>query len=103
MSRESTLPVQKPLTNKRPRKLEETDSSDDDIASYPIKKKARFARKPWGSAEKTAVQNRFKTFLILNKLPGKREIEEAIAEEPALKNRRWTNIKDYLRNQLKKL
>ncbi|KAL8561405.1 hypothetical protein ACOMHN_037302 [Nucella lapillus] len=97
--------TQETLPKKRPRELDETqDSSDDDsIASLPIKKKTRFTRRPWGKVEEMAVQNHFKKYLILNKLPGKREIEQAITGEPALRNRRWTNIKDYLRNKLQKL
>lgn len=63
-----------------------------------VKRKTR--KRPWTEGEKTAVSRQLGRYFLLNKLPGRIEVEEAISMEPALKNRRWTNIKDYIRNSL---
>lgn len=86
-----------------PMKNGPTRHSDEEEWTGPIKKRARLSRKPWNKDEENAVKTHFRANFVMNKLPGKAEIEQAIAEKPALKHRSWKNIKDYIRNKLKKI
>ena len=53
--------------------------------------------------EKAAIDRHFAKNILLGKLPGKKEIEKCLKLEKILQIRTWTNIKDQIRNQMKKL
>lgn len=55
---------------------------------------------PWTEAERAAVHRHLGQFILLGKLPGKSEIEMCQKQCPCLCNRKWTNIKDYVRNTI---
>ena len=59
----------------------------------------------WSPEEKDTIKRRFIRYLeiAVDQLPGKAEIEKVMASEPALKDRTWRKIKDYIRNNQKKL
>ena len=59
-------------------------------------------KKAWTEGEKFAVEKHFSQHIVMQKLPGKREIEQCMARERALKDRSWTNVKDYIRNKIMK-
>ena len=59
-------------------------------------------KRPWTRDEKVAVTKRLKSCFELRKVPGKAQCDECISAEPSLRGREWTNIKDFVRNQLKK-
>nr|XP_054770981.1 uncharacterized protein LOC129278875 [Lytechinus pictus] len=65
-------------------------------------KKKTSERKVWTKKEKTAVASSLRYFFIHHKLPGKREIEKAMSSQPVLQARNWKNIKDFVRNNIKK-
>lgn len=70
--------------------------ADDSTAkkySVPVPKRSQKVRRPWTTAERDAVDRHFHNCSVTQKLPGKRQIEEALARERVLKNRTWRNIK----------
>ena len=73
-----------------------TTPEEAETVLVPIKKRSR--RRPWSAAERNAIVRHFHTCSVLKRVPGKNEIEQAIASDPVLKNRTWRNIKDCVRN-----
>lgn len=59
----------------------------------------KYKRRPWSEEEASAVQAAFKKHILLNKLPGKADIETALKTYPCLSGRKWTNVKDFIRNR----
>lgn len=57
-------------------------------------------KKQWTREEKASVKKHLERFLVMGQLPGKRDCEKCIAEEKALKDRTWKNVKDFCRNQI---
>lgn len=55
-------------------------------------------RVPW--TEKETVIKHFQKYLLLKKLPGKREIQNCIDMEIVLSRRTWRNVKDFIRNTI---
>jgi hypothetical protein len=55
-------------------------------------------RVPWTAEEREAVFAHFQRHVLDRSLPGKREIETVLEKEPALGNRKWRNVKDFLKN-----
>jgi hypothetical protein len=53
---------------------------------------------PWSDAEQSVVRNTFGKFFFCTGLPGKVQIEECIRKNPCLSNRKWSVIKDWIRN-----
>ena len=54
----------------------------------------------WSDKEKQAVQKHMTTFLKTFKTPGKVDCEKCIlASGSSLKNRSWTDVKNYVYNQ----
>ena len=51
----------------------------------------------WSDGEITAVQRHFD--MKESKLPGKSAIVAALGEEPVLKNRTWSDVKNFIRNR----
>ena len=49
-----------------------------------------------------AVAKRLKTYFETTRLPGKAKCEECIECEKSLEGRDWRNIKDFVRNQIRK-
>ena len=58
-------------------------------------------RRPWTAEEKEAVEEHLGSFIRLRKLPGKRQCEEA-KQDIRLKNRKWSTIKFFIKNQIQK-
>ncbi|XP_038062636.1 uncharacterized protein LOC119733132 [Patiria miniata] len=60
-------------------------------------------KRPWTCAEKKAVVKHLGMFLRMRKVPGKGPITALMNAEPQLfKNRTWRNVKDFVRNQVRK-
>lgn len=57
-------------------------------------------RVPWTEKEKETVIKQFQKYLLLKKLPGKREIQNCIDTEIVLSRRTWRNVKDFIRNTI---
>lgn len=66
------------------------------------KKTTNITKKTWSSEEKHAVIKHFQHCFQNNRLPGKREIQNVLMSDSTLQSRKWTNVKDFIRNQLKK-
>ncbi|KAJ8958082.1 hypothetical protein NQ314_006451 [Rhamnusium bicolor] len=61
-------------------------------------------KRKWTTEEAKIVSNEFKDFLLMKKLPGKKDIEEFMNKnKEILQNRTWKNIKDFLYGKLKKV
>ncbi|KAJ8018851.1 hypothetical protein HOLleu_42936 [Holothuria leucospilota] len=67
-----------------------------------VKKTRSVKKKPWTPQEKQIIATKFINSFVTSKLPGKKEILDVINQEPLLKSRKWTNVKDFILNQLKK-
>lgn len=57
---------------------------------------------PWQSEERAAVERQLAGFLKLNQVPRKGDALKAIAAEPCLGKRSWTDIKFCVYNMLQK-
>lgn len=57
-------------------------------------------RVPWTEKEKETVIKQFQKYLLLKKLPGKRDIQNCIDTEIVLSRRTWRNVKDFIRNTI---
>lgn len=55
-------------------------------------------RKLWKKEEKEAVYRSFTKEIMSRKVPGKRECEKALQENPCLAGRSWQNIKFCVKN-----
>lgn len=57
-------------------------------------------RNPWNKVEKRAVEEHLGTFILSKKVPGKQDCEKCIKKsKPALTNRTWKDIKNYIHNK----
>ena len=67
-------------------------------SNVPLIKKTRkmTERKQWTVAEKETVRSHFASYIMEKKLPGKGAIEEFLRQTKY--DRKWTNIKDHIRN-----
>ncbi|XP_062313543.1 M-phase phosphoprotein 8 isoform X2 [Osmerus eperlanus] len=54
----------------------------------------------WSDEEQAALRRQFNDFVFMIKAPGKSECDACIAAEPALKDRVWKEIKNYVHNRL---
>lgn len=63
-----------------------------------IKKNTQKVR--WSEEEKEAVNRRLWRYMINAKIPGKEACEQCKQQEPCLQNRKWKNIKDFVRNRI---
>ena len=59
-------------------------------------------RQPWSEKEKDACSRMFVKSLAVGYLPGKKEIIDAQQKEPILQARTWIQIKNCIRNMIKK-
>jgi len=60
-------------------------------------------KKPWTSKEKAAVYQHLGDYPRTRKLPGKLAVENLFKAEPTVfKQRQWRNVKDFVRNQIRK-
>lgn len=55
-------------------------------------------KKPWSEQEIDAVLKFFKFDLKKEYLPGKEKCLQCIKQHPVLQNRKWTDVKYYLKN-----
>jgi hypothetical protein len=61
-------------------------------------------RRTWGQEEVSAVEKQLSKFMVLKRLPGKHEIEEAMRKSGgALSRRTWQQVKYYIKNHKGKL
>ena len=58
-------------------------------------------KRKWTPEEVNVVLTSFHSHVIGSTLPGKTECLKVISKNKCLKGRRWTNIKDYVRNHKK--
>lgn len=100
-----------PLRSRRPKVSKTLPSNkkkggkrgETDIGSREFKLRKTSQKKPWSNSEIDAVKKHLNKNIYLGKPPGKREVMTCINEEEALQSRPWTQIKDYVWNQIKKL
>ena len=59
-------------------------------------------RVTWSVEEKEACVENFQRFLFSGTLPGKKQITDIQSKTPVLEDRTWIQIKNYLRNTIKK-
>jgi len=59
-------------------------------------------RRPWTEEEKRECKQKFNDCFTIGFLPGKFRIESAIKEDAVLNGRTWIQIKNYIRNNIKK-
>lgn len=57
-------------------------------------------RVPWTEKEKETVIKHFQKYLLLKKLPGKRDIQNCIDMEIVWRRRTCRNVKDFIRNTI---
>ncbi|KAJ8018491.1 hypothetical protein HOLleu_43490 [Holothuria leucospilota] len=62
----------------------------------------KYKRHPWTEEEIGIVMKAFRKEIALNQLPGKAAILQVIGAHGCLSRRKWTNIKDFIRNHLRK-
>lgn len=67
-------------------------------------RKKRSIRQSWTAEEKQAIHRHFKEELRSRQLPGKEKIIKYCKMDADLKGRtkRWTTVKDFIRNQIRK-
>ena len=70
--------------------------------SKRIKKKVskRDVKVPWSATEKKAVMQWFADQIRKMVVPGKADCVRCINSHPVLGKRSWTNVKDFVRNQI---
>ena len=66
------------------------------IMLHPQKSRKR----TWVKEEQDAVLKHLSKFILLKRIPGKMDIDNCIAKEPALSRRSWKNVKDFCRNRI---
>ncbi|KAM9448689.1 M-phase phosphoprotein 8 isoform 2-T2 [Salvelinus alpinus] len=60
-------------------------------------------RRPWSDAAKAAVKRQLGHFFSLMEVPGKRDCEVCLHNEPAVQDRTWRDIKNYVHNTVKSI
>lgn len=70
----------------------------EELASAPAPSPRK--KGSWTEGEQGAVRRQFGEFASMFKAPGKRACDACIAAEPALRNRKWKEIKNYVHNSL---
>ncbi|XP_041739272.2 uncharacterized protein LOC121571704 isoform X2 [Coregonus clupeaformis] len=60
-------------------------------------------QRPWSDAAKAAVNRQMGHFISLMEVPGKRDCEVCLHNEPALRDRTWRDIKNYVHNTVKSI
>lgn len=85
---------------------EEPESDDEAGTTQDLIDKIKPNRKekqPWTQKESKIVLDSMHEFLVGNKLPGKNLCETLIKKNECLHKRKWTNVKDFVRNHKLKL
>ncbi|KAK7492795.1 hypothetical protein BaRGS_00015933 [Batillaria attramentaria] len=59
-------------------------------------------KRPWSKEEVSAVHKHLSQCIIMNRVPQKHEVERALAAEPALRKRKWKDVKYFVYNLLNK-
>ena len=59
-------------------------------------------RRPWSSEEKNACSHHYRKWIAIGSLSGKKQIVDIQQTVPCLQQRSWTQIKNYVRNIIKK-
>lgn len=58
----------------------------------------KYQRRVWTEDEKRVVLKEFRREIALNQLPGKTAIDRVMEKYSCFDGRKWTNIKDFIRN-----
>ena len=87
---------------KRKRPIPLHDEENDDMHIEPLKKRRLLKRQGWTEEEKASIQRRFRANFVTQKIPGKNDCQEAILDEPALRQRRWESVRQFVRNAIDK-
>ena len=78
--------------------VQEQHESDFEETEYPKAKKRKMpVRRKWTASEKDEVAKHFAKEIVNKCLPGKSAIDEFLKKTGI--NRKWSNVKDFLRNQ----
>lgn len=70
--------------------------------NYIGSSKPKLAKRGWSELEKAAVMRYFDMHVHLGKLPVKKDIINCLEREAVLRSRTWRNIKDFVRNKIRK-
>ncbi|XP_071831513.1 uncharacterized protein [Apostichopus japonicus] len=76
--------------------FESTNSEGEEPPS--MKKGRKYQRRVWTEDEKRVVLKEFRREIALNQLPGKTAIDRVMEKYSCFDGRKWTNIKDFIRN-----
>ena len=87
---------------KRKRPIPLHDEENDDMHIEPLKKRRLLKRQGWTEEEKASILRRFRANFVTQKIPGKNDCQEAILDEPALRQRRWESVRQFVRNAIDK-
>ena len=60
-------------------------------------------RKKWTPKEEEACLRGFRRHIAVGNVPGKAIIDKVLHEEPDLENRTWLQVKNFIRNYIKKM
>ncbi|XP_029558528.1 uncharacterized protein LOC115155749 isoform X4 [Salmo trutta] len=60
-------------------------------------------QRPWSDTAKAAVNRQMGHFISMMEVPGKRDCEVCLHNEPALRDRTWRDIKNYVHNTVKSI
>lgn len=79
---------------------DDSDGNSQNCADQGLAHPKRQKKTPWTNQEQAAVLRHLGQYIAALKVPGKAAIENCKSLEPCLRNRRWNNIKDYIRNKI---
>ena len=90
--------------NMRQQSSKKTDQVTNQKSDRGASRKKSGIRQSWTAEEKQAIHRHFKEELFSRKLPGKDKIMKCCKMDADLMGRseRWTTIKDFIRNQIRK-
>lgn len=69
----------------------------------PATRRDMAGRRKWKPREEEACLRYFQRSIALRNLPGKAAIMKCLEQEHSLQDRTWIQIKNYIRNHIKKL
>ena len=68
-----------------------------------MRRPVSLSRTPWTDEQRQFVRLTFRKYIHGEGLPGKVECSQVIQANSFLANRKWQNIKDFVRNEQKKM
>ncbi|CAH1106924.1 unnamed protein product [Psylliodes chrysocephalus] len=89
-------------TQLKDKKIRKDKKIKENIRNCNVQVKHSFARRTWSTLEIERTMKRFGNYLIIKKLPGKREIETFLSDnKEVMSSRNWRNVKDFLYHKIK--